>query len=975
VTRKIAGVASLATVVATLGLAATAVSGTASADPATGTGPAAQDGPQLKDDNRPDAQSRHQTALRREAVQQLLSGDAQTVGKGADRTIQLSSGDQVEYPTNQTAQLLTFLVEFGNADYGHSYEGNTAGPLHNQIPEPARSDNTTYWKPNFNRQHFLDMFFNGLPDQNGESFKSDYKEMSSGRFDLEGDVSDWVKVPNAASYYQSDDGKGDEDGTSMKAFLSDAGTAWTDAQHTAGKSDDDIKAYLAQFDVWDRFDYDNDGDYNEPDGYIDHFQAVHAGEDESAGAPKWAIWAHRSATNTNGKVGPSFNKNGGIEIGNTGYWIRDYTVEPENGGVGVFAHEFGHDLGLPDYYDTQQGDNSTGFWTLMSRGSWMGHGQDTIGTTPNHMGAPDKLFLGWYGANDLAKVDGTAAAKTVDLGPAYHATNRGKQAVEVQLPQGHRTVDVVEPDQGTHYFYSGTGNDRVATVTSPTSYTVDAGDPTLTARVSYSTEDDWDYAYLKVSTDGGVSWDYVDTSLSTDTDPNTNNLGHGITGCSGTRDADGVCDMAWTDLSADLTDYVGQDVKVQFEMVNDPAYHELGFSVDDIKIGGTTLTDVEDGAPGWVLKGFRVMDGPSYVADFDRFYIAENKQPMGYEKTLVQGPYSFDYAVSAPNKVDHFPYQDGLLVWYVDGFFEDNDSIDHPGEGYALPVDSTPAYVRWSNGNAASGDLNSRDATFDVDTNDPLHLTSETNGGRTFDVPARPAVPVFDDSNVNGYWDPTTLRSSLYSVRVAGVGSMIQVLSSDESTGHMVVKAGKRFVAVTKPASVTGTPTVGQTLTAVAPTFFQSGVAVTYQWLVGGQPVSGATGQTYVVRPADAGKAITVQATGTKAGYDPTVSTSAPAGTSQAARVDLGVDAPKKVKVGHRIKLTVTATASNATPTGFVWIKIGKKTVTGTLVNGSVKLETPRQDRPGKKKVTVTYVPDAGFAAASTSVKVRVTRH
>src|SRR4051794_38002723 len=84
VTRKMAGVASLATVVATLGLATTAVSGSASADQAVGDGPAARLGPQLKDDNRPDAESRHQTALRREAVQQLVNGTAQTVGRGED---------------------------------------------------------------------------------------------------------------------------------------------------------------------------------------------------------------------------------------------------------------------------------------------------------------------------------------------------------------------------------------------------------------------------------------------------------------------------------------------------------------------------------------------------------------------------------------------------------------------------------------------------------------------------------------------------------------------------------------------------------------------------------------------------------------------------------------------------------------------------------------------------------------------------
>ena len=47
---------------------------------------------------------------------------------------------------------------------------------------------------------------------------------------------------------------------------------------------------------WDRYDYDGDGNFNEPDGYIDHFQIVHAGGDQADGDP-WqgedAIWSHR----------------------------------------------------------------------------------------------------------------------------------------------------------------------------------------------------------------------------------------------------------------------------------------------------------------------------------------------------------------------------------------------------------------------------------------------------------------------------------------------------------------------------------------------------------------------------------------------------------------------------------------------------------------------------------------------------------
>ena len=58
--------------------------------------------------------------------------------------------------------------------------------------------------------------------------------------------------------------------------------------------------------MWDRYDFDEDGDFDEPDGYIDHFQAVHAGEGEEAGADPDAIWSHRWYVNptTAGSDGP-----------------------------------------------------------------------------------------------------------------------------------------------------------------------------------------------------------------------------------------------------------------------------------------------------------------------------------------------------------------------------------------------------------------------------------------------------------------------------------------------------------------------------------------------------------------------------------------------------------------------------------------------------------------------------------------------
>ena len=124
-----------------------------------------------------------------------------------------------------------------------------------------------------------------------------------------------------------------------------------------------------------------------------------ANEACSPACDDWAIWSHSwyAFSNRSGPdgQGPAFNPDGGVQIGDSDYWVGKYTIQPENGGVGVFTHEYGHDLGLPDLYDTAGGENGTGFWTLMSSGSWVDTGQDTIGNAPSHMGAWEKFQLGW----------------------------------------------------------------------------------------------------------------------------------------------------------------------------------------------------------------------------------------------------------------------------------------------------------------------------------------------------------------------------------------------------------------------------------------------------------------------------------------------------------------------------------------------------------------------------------------------------
>ena len=51
------------------------------------------------------------------------------------------------------------------------------------------------------------------------------------------------------------------------AAAADLADGWLAKQVAAGKTSAEINTYLSQFDKWDRYDYDGDGNFNEPDGY------------------------------------------------------------------------------------------------------------------------------------------------------------------------------------------------------------------------------------------------------------------------------------------------------------------------------------------------------------------------------------------------------------------------------------------------------------------------------------------------------------------------------------------------------------------------------------------------------------------------------------------------------------------------------------------------------------------------------------
>ncbi|MYS28705.1 M6 family metalloprotease domain-containing protein [Streptomyces sp. SID7804] len=717
--------------------------------------------------------SKTQAAQREEAIKQVISGKASVKNRDGSKVVQLKSkkGDSkyVELGREKTDKIFTILVEFG--DKIDSRYGGTPGPLHNQIAEPDREkDNSTAWQEDYDQQHFEDLYFGSGKGVN--SVKTYYEKQSSGRYSVDGEVSDWVKVPYNEARYGSN--KCDPDNCAWYA-VQDGVTAWVEQQKAAGRTDAQITSQLSQYDLWDRYDHDGDGDFNESDGYIDHFQIVHAGEDESAGGGAQgedAIWAHRwYAFGTDaGATGPENNKLGGTQIGDTGIWVGDYTIQPENGGLGVFPHEYGHDLGLPDHYDTAGGENSTGFWTLMSSGSWLGTGKNEIGDLPGDMTAWDKLQLGWLNF-DTAKAGVNSWHK---LGVAEYNTKH-KQALVVELPKKAVTTEIVEPAEGATQWWSGSGDNLKNTLTRSVDLT-GKSKAELTFDGWYDIEADYDYLYTEVSTDGGANWTAIDGTVDGQPIPRDGSDKPALHGT-----VDGHKKLAYS-----LDAYAGQKIDLRFRYQTDGGVAQKGFTADAITVtaDGTPLfSDNAESADGaWTATGFSRV-GASFTKDYAQYYIAENRQYVSYDKTLKTGPYNFGFANSRPDWVEHYAYQNGLLIWKWDTSQADNNTSQHPGVGLLLPVDSHPDALKWSDGTLMRNRVQSYDAPFSLYPTDGITLHKADVA--TW-IPSSKGVSVFND-RTNDYYDESNKAGG---VKITDTNTKIKILKEAKDGSTIELEVG-----------------------------------------------------------------------------------------------------------------------------------------------------------------------------------------
>jgi immune inhibitor A len=233
-----------------------------------------------------------------------------------------------------------------------------------------------------------------------------YKEVSYGAIDVVTmdmpSTTGWVDVGHPYEYYSRADGIHDN---SFGPFPENAQGLVRDAVLAADAAGVDFAQYAVN-------------------GEVPNLFVVYAGTGAEWSTDPSLFWSH------------SWDLSEGT--GMNGMWvdgvkINNYAVMPEVGGdltgylgsvtgpfpptVGVYAHEYGHVLGLPDQYDYGYESDGTDVYSLMAGGSWNRYPAARIfsGNSPAHLDAWSKYRLGWM---NPVVIDETSGALTLTLPPA-----------------------------------------------------------------------------------------------------------------------------------------------------------------------------------------------------------------------------------------------------------------------------------------------------------------------------------------------------------------------------------------------------------------------------------------------------------------------------------------------------------------------------------------------------------------------------
>ena len=219
------------------------------------------------------------------------------------------------------------------------------------------------------------------------------------------------------------------------------------------------------------------------------------------------------------------------------------------------------------------------------------------------------VFRDWAVANLIDEDDGSFGYSDLPISFPVYRRLKGGDELASTIPQyaneyillepppspavlsfdGDTTVPLLPVDIGEGCWWSNKGDVIDSTLTANLDLRqVDSA--ILDFQVWFSIEEEWDFAYLEVSEDGGRTWTILETSLTSSEDPLDVSFGPGYTGST-----DG-----WQDESVSLEEWAGQAITVRFQYITDAAIHDHGLCLRDL-----TVADDDSALPAeWTAKGF-----------------------------------------------------------------------------------------------------------------------------------------------------------------------------------------------------------------------------------------------------------------------------------------------------------------------------------------------------------------------------------
>ena len=231
-----------------------------------------------------------------------------------------------------------------------------------------------------------------------------FESQSRGKFSPRFDILGPVELPNNRAFYGSNVFRyGNELDTQLGTMIADACTALP--------ADVDFS------------EYDNDGD-----GYVDVVVVLYAGVGEAAAystVPEcvWPCqWDMQEAFDWGCSTTGPFQLDGvtidKFAVFNELSGSSNYSTSID--GIGTFCHEFGHCLGLPDFYPTSGGGAyGMSTWDIMDNGCYLNNGHTPAGYT-----SYERHFMGWMDLIDPEEnTQYTLAPLNTDEGTAVKVTN------------------------------------------------------------------------------------------------------------------------------------------------------------------------------------------------------------------------------------------------------------------------------------------------------------------------------------------------------------------------------------------------------------------------------------------------------------------------------------------------------------------------------------------------------------------------